>query len=100
MALGQQRGYLRDKLSPTVSATPKIISATATPEFEVPHPCWMIDYRMILYPLKAKKWCGAKKFFRTLRHTYLKILCTHLIVPEEERFFNSSCLNSFTCEIY
>ena len=43
-----QRGNLRDKFSPTisatpfsptVSATPKILSATATPEFEVPKPC-------------------------------------------------------------
>ena len=43
-----QRGNLRDKFSPAVSATPfsppvsaipKIFCATTTPEFEVPKPC-------------------------------------------------------------
>ena len=31
-----QRGNLRYSFWPTISATPKILSATATPEFEVP----------------------------------------------------------------
>ena len=43
-----QRGNLRDKFSPTISATPfsptvsvtpKILSATAAPKLEGPYPC-------------------------------------------------------------
>ena len=53
---GVQRGEMRGSyltyisatpFSPTVSATPKILSAT--PEFEVPQTCGMIDYCMIVH---------------------------------------------------